>query len=624
MSPFGRRRLDYSLSPSPSEGADFSNLPVFGRVSSNLPVGTASASPSAGTTPGTPSIAFEKENQSPRAHPVEEGRPCKTFNQPLSCPTEELTAVSLSTLPGMALGEKEKDRESDLLSTRRESNMPTERGPHCWSDVVSIEEIDNVSRLLRCNGMQSLNMSIRGSAITLSQKDVLSRMTDMLRLYNERGATIEELITRSRRPETELVTKNTNLAHLNKDLQQKLGISQKQLNKAQDAEALRMKWDSEKRAFEQQLGDLQLKLKGMEALLKAKDRDMEKLKAKLDRCIQQDRRRPEKEQKLDSLYDETVSLTRQLFLLSKEKEVKDREVDKLRKQLILQPKSEAPTPMIDDSALTGESVVELRALDRRRIRELEARLERECALREATETQLLEQKRALEFELKNMWEEVQCARDRERHRPVDQALLEEVQRLRDGEVEARRRWKSLDAKGLMRRDREMKKLHLLTTDFGLSRDEAVDFIKAIMHKINLDASLLDELLPRIDQLIASRRKEVEAIDVECQTIEAPDTSSSMTEILDSLKADGAAKALGRIETLKTHAAVLSSIGSRVGARRPNEVLPGVDRLLKACDEQLAARKIVDSLQSFFQVNSMELILPSLKDELSRQQALGGS
>lgn len=603
MSPHGRRRLDFSQSP-------MKGKPEFHGCSDERET----------------RAPWMQESGNVEVPPRMEERPCQTFDRASSSSSstggDEENAVSLGTVPAVALREREKEQGAeDPLSTQRESNMPTQRGPN-WSDVVTVDEIENVSKLLRSNGMQSLNMNMHGSAITLSQKDVIGRMTDIIRLYGERGATIEELITKSRAPEAEMLTKNSNLAAINKDLQYKLELSKKQLSKAQDAEALRSKCDSEKRILEQQLGDLQLKVKGMEAMLKSKDRDMEKLKAKLDRCITQDRRRPEKEQKLDSLYEETVSLTKQLFLLSKEKEVQDREVDKLRKQLILTPKLEPPQPVADNNMATSTSnLINARALDRRKIEELEARLERECSLRESTEKQLWEQKRALEFELKNMSEEVQSARDRERQRPVDQALLQEVQRLRDVEAEARRRWKSLDAKELMSRDKEMKKLNLLKTDFGLSRDEAVDILKKVMHKFNLDSSLLDELLPRIDRLIAAGRRK-QGIDAECQTVEATDSLAS--EILASLKADTGEKALGRLETLKTHAVLLATIGSRVGARRPNDVLSAVDRVLQVCDEHTAARKIVDTLQSFFNIDSMELVMPTIKDELSRRQTLDGS
>jgi len=338
-------------------------------------------------------------------------------------------------------------------------------------------------------------------------------------------------------------------------------------------------------------------------LVKSKEHEIERMKKKIEKFIDQDMKRPLSERQRDQLEEDNSNLTKRCYILQKNKEVHEREVEELRKELSMKIWDSQP---VEEPKVTVQSDSELVA----KIGELESCVERERTLREATEAQLLEQRRVLEQQVTMLLKEVEEGREKLRHRTYDLSLMQEVQRLRDVEFEGRRRWKAMNPRDLMRRDKQLQHLQLLKQDFGLSRDEAIDIIKEMLRI--LKRSSIEEMFPALEKLVAA--KEIERLEATCQT-----EDSISEQIFQLLETTSLPEACHRIEKLKMHASSLQRVARQIGCSRLNNIVSEIDRLMLSHDKQQASAKIVETLQSFLNV-PLECILPAVHQLCGRQES----
>ncbi|CAE8584362.1 unnamed protein product [Polarella glacialis] len=252
---------------------------------------------------------------------------------------------------------------------------------------------------------------------------------------------------------------------------------------------------------------------------------------------------------------------------------------------------------------------------------------------------------------------------------------QEALRLRDDLAEVRKAWKAVDSRGLMQRDKELRKLGLdakaleesvpksdlvsillevcrllRASDFG----EIVSKVSACLARNppapqpppqpaleELGQGVLDalkdldglsaapapaEALVRLRSLCASeagaRQLRLSVREVSLSSAApggASPASEAWPEVARQLQLpEGATQedCRRRLCEVHTEAALLASLSAALKCSRPgDEPLKRVEALVRLCDERVAAQRIVDALQKLLHVDELTEVLPALKEVL---------
>jgi len=384
-------------------------------------------------------------------------------------------------------------------STRRqlfvEGHLPLDvaRGPASSADLANDPHLEDsaeflqFSRLLRRHGFEAPQPS--GGRIALDVKRLWSLCTEVLHAYGERGRRLQQALLGERSEERQRSDGRVqDLLRQNSKLQEELNAtrsSRRDLAADRDATASSLMTSPTRtqpgRDRDKSAPDLAFRTQKAEALARQRERELEKLKKRLEQAFAAVKRKeiesPEPHGKKVIKADcaaETISLRKQVSSLTFRLEEAEA---KLRQAEAVQSRQRAPLPTLPTLPASPAETQEASRVEAKKAlqaeRELRADLEeqlREVQLRHAAEV------RSMSGSLQEAQEKADRFQAELRMRYTSETTWQrEASKLRDDLMEARKTWKGMDARSLMKRDKELR-------------------------RVGLDAHALEESIPKADLL----------------------------------------------------------------------------------------------------------------------------
>lgn len=386
------------------------------------------------------------------------------------------------------------------------------------------EEFLQFSRLLRRHGFQPPQPS--GGRIALDVKGLWSLCTEVLHAYGERGRRLQQALLGERSEERQKSDGRVqDLLRQNSKLQEELNAtrsSRRDLAADRDATASSLmtsptRTQPARDRVDKGAPDLAFRTQKAEALARQRERELEKLKKRLEQALAVKRKEMESPEtrgkKVINKADcaETTSLRKQVSSLTFQLEEAEA---KLRQAEAVQSRQRAPLPPLPASP--AETLVMEEASSR--VEEAKKALQAERELRADLEEQLREVQLRHATEMRSMSGSLQEAQEkadrlqaelRMRH-SSETTWQREASKLRDDLVEARKTWKGMDARSLMKRDKELRRLGLdaHALEESIPKADLLDMFLELCRvmKTNDMAGLLGE----VKRLETSRQTNVEA------------------------------------------------------------------------------------------------------------------
>lgn len=426
---------------------------------------------------------------------------------------------------------------------------------------------------------------------------------------------------------------------------------------------------AEKRA-DREATELSMRARAAEATARHREKELEKLKARLDEVLAESSKRQEREKaalsrplrrraagraeeqlletaiahrgRAEMLQGEVSSLAKQVHVLSFRLEEAD---EKLRHVEVEKKASKAPAMAPSTCIFTGDKEL-------LHTRELQARAEdtlsRQQESHAAEVRTLTASLRKAEDELAHLKAEL---RDVSRQPTASEIRWQrEALRLRDDLAEVRRAWKSVDSRGLMQRDKELRRLgldaraleetvpkaDLVSVLLQLCRLLRVQDVAEILPKVSklgsvpekhegfealgqgalealqefgaaADISEPSQVLVRLRSILASHRE---------KSSDEHDAKSAWEEVASQLHLASGARGdcIKKMAELQEDVVCLIELSGTLRCQK-KELPQRVLMLRQQCDERMAAHRIVEALQNLLSVGSITEVLPALKDVL---------
>lgn len=491
---------------------------------------------------------------------------------------------------------------------------------------------------------------------------------EVLLAYEDRGRRLQEaLLTGRREDRQQRDSRVRSLLNENAKLQEGLRAA-----KAGDAALIRTSAASPSPAStggssiaspSRELSELQLRTRAAEATARHREKELEKLRTRLEQATADAAKRQERDRlavarplarkkggskddplleaavahraRADSLQAEVSSLTKQVHVLSFRLEEAE---DKLRAAEVQKSRASASS-----KATVSPAKVGLRS----EVTKASQELAKERELRADAEEQLCQEQERHASEVRKLSLSLQRAEEQlEQHRAEVRSSARqpsaselrwqrEAMRLRDDLAEVRRAWKAVDTRGLIKRDKELRRLGLDARGLEetMPKSELVSCLLEVCRLLQL--SDFSQIGAKVSDLVF-RRMPLKPVTAEMHTQTAsPEPSPTEAlghgalEVLQELDGCTAAsldpsQALVRLRALCTsggesscnreEARVMERLAAALRCEHA-EVPQRAEGLLRLCDERLAAQKIVDALQKLLAVDELTEVLPTLKEVL---------
>lgn len=412
-------------------------------------------------------------------------------------------------------------------------------------------------------------------------------------------------------------------------------------------------------ADNRELAEALLRAKAAEALARSRERDLDKLKCRLEQVLADCAKRQEREKqalarplrrraggvaapavgsagarrdesllemalaqqsRAEALQVEVASLTKQVHTLSFGLDAAEERCRKMEAERRLVPIVSAaratPAPEASDGCPVAGSPAEV--------------LARERDLRTSAEESLAQQAERHAHEVQEMGRELETAKDRivqleadrrsTQRQPSDDTLRwqREALRLRDELMEARRTWRSSDTRSLIKRDKELRRLGLdaRAIEEGARKSDLIDIVVELCRTFSICD--LSALVPAAADL---RRNAEEATRAAEDARQAADQA-----VAAKLAIEEAARLRRRVPAAASEeevvpsqvgedASVTESLASTLRCQ-VRELPERVASMVRLCDERVAHQRIVQALQKLLHVeSSVAGVLPALKEVL---------
>eukprot|EP00930_Biecheleria_cincta_P025816 TRINITY_DN18316_c0_g2_i1.p1 TRINITY_DN18316_c0_g2~~TRINITY_DN18316_c0_g2_i1.p1 ORF type:complete len:887 (-),score=188.51 TRINITY_DN18316_c0_g2_i1:61-2721(-) len=402
-----------------------------------------------------------------------------------------------------------------------------------------------------------------------------------------------------------------------------------------------------------ELSELQLRTRAAEATARHREKELEKLRSRLEQATADAAKRQERDRlavarplarkkggskddplleaavahraRADNLQAEVSSLTKQVHVLSFRLEGAE---DKLRMAEVQKSRTQSASGKVAQAS----SEADLRSEAAKASQELT----RERELRAHAEAQLCQEQERHASEVRKLSLGLQKAEEQlEQHRvdvrssnrqPSASELRwqREAMRLRDDLAEVRRAWKAVDTRGLMQRDKELRRLGLDARGLEetMPKSELVSCLLDVCRLLRL--ADVSQIVPKVSDLVFRHislkpmtaemlgQGAIEAL----QELDSSCCAASLepSQALARLRALCASDAKSASKREDAEAPLLERLAAALRCER-EELPQRAEALLRLCDERLAAQKIVDALQKLLAVDELTEVLPTLKEVL---------
>mmetsp|Transcript_35802 Transcript_35802/g.64973 ORF Transcript_35802/g.64973 Transcript_35802/m.64973 type:complete len:837 (+) Transcript_35802:71-2581(+) len=572
-----------------------------------------------------------------------------------------------------------------------------------------VEEFEQLNSLLRRHGfrevphhLEPLPVLEQGSSalarIVTDGRSLWATCTQVLLAYEERGRRLQEALLAERSEDRQrrdgrirdLLQEKSRLqeelravkeASQTRTSSMAAGLSPGSAGGSLASSPSRLTAGAAAEKRDRELGELSLRARAAEATARHREKELEKLKARLDEVLGEAAKRQEKEKaalsrplrkraagnraeeqlleaaiahrgRAEMLQAEVSSLSKQVHVLSfrleeADEKVRQAEAHKARRAAATAPSSVC-TEVRHAKALSPEEL----------LRERELRTQAEETLRRQQESHSAEV-RTLTASLRTAEDEVARLKAELRNvsrQPTASELRwqREALRLRDDLAEVRRAWKSVDSRGLMQRDKELRRLgldsraleettskaDLVSVLLQLCRLLRVPDVAEIIPKVStmlvsmtqkpvglellgqgvlavlqeldaaVDISNPSQALERLQSMLASQRLQ------QCRSYEA-DAKSVWQQVANHLQLATGAQSddcIKKLVELREDAICLNELTEKLCCQR-KELPQRAASLMQQCDERMAAQRIVEALQNLLSVGTITEVLPALKDVL---------
>jgi len=551
-------------------------------------------------------------------------------------------------------------------------------------DISQISEFEQLNEQLRRHGFHTIPHRLEASQPPVASRarlvaDVRGLWVacgEVLSAYNERGRRLRDALLAERSEERRvrdgriraLLQENT---RLQAELRSCRGSSASEVGSPPRSSSVGRK-------MERELSDLALRTKTAEATARQRERELERLRSRLEHLVAEAARRQDREREAlarplrrtsgSGAAREDQQLLEAALAHKARAVAAQAEATSLNKQVrTLSQRLEAAEHRCRrlDTRASGFTVDEAEDQSGQKVEEqLRQQLEeqlRQQAKKRAEERTVLEQSlTGAEERIERLQGELQCA-SRQQHQPSASELRwqRETFRLRDDLAELRRTWRAADPRGLMRRDKELKRLGLdaRALEDGVGKADLVSvlldacraagvgdiaqlvpafldqqhvavthpgsnagFIEAVydvlrgvddgatfrtdMHPVPSCEALL-HCLQSICGELAQRRSRI---------LHDDGTWDIATSMLRLPQGSTAKHVAERVDMLQDAECILHGLARQLHCS-PQQLPQRSVALLRLCDERVAAQRIVESLQALLHVETIADVLPALKDVL---------